>query len=289
MSNPVRIGQAIPPDRGPGVRKWLIVDRGFLDGARIAYLNTTWHVDTVSGLRSNMDVLEDARGILRLGPVPWQHYRAWNSPTPATQPESIQRREESRQRTLKSQGRWPEPLPPEKVVALTDMTSWDSYPLPLTVVLTRHKDKPTWGLVTTARTQDAPFIRQRYHLRETIEERHRQAKLFWDLTGFHSSNFNLVTHQVVFVALAYTLLQMQLLEENRPELNRMTRNRLKHQMLPYGNHIIVYAQNYYGFFDLPEYTEIIMDIQEPDKSKLQRKLRNIRREFLSSLNHPRGP
>jgi hypothetical protein len=50
---------------------------------------------------------------------------------------------------------------------------------------------------------------------------------------------------------------MQLLQENRPELNRMTRNTLKHQMLPYGNHIIVYAHNYYGFFDLPEYTEII--------------------------------
>jgi len=274
---------------GPGVMKWLIVDRGFLDGARIGHLKTKWHVDTVSGLKSNMDVLEDARGLLRLGPVPWQHYRPWNPPTPAAQPESIRKREESRQRTLKSQGRWPEPPPPEKVVALTDMTSWDSCPLPLTVVLTQQKDKPPWGLVTTAHTQDAPFIRQRYHLRETIEERHRQAKLFWDLTGFHSPNFNLVTHQVVFVALAYTLLQMQLLQENRPELNRMTRNRLKHQMLPYGNHIIVYAQNYYGFFDLPEYSEILMDIQEPGKSKLRKKVRRIRREFLSSLNRPRGP
>ena len=128
-----------------------------------------------------------------------------------------------------------------------------------------------------------------YHLRETIEERHRQAKLFWDLTGFHSPNFNLVTHQVVFVGLAYTLLQMQLVQENRPELNRMTKNTLNHQMLPYGNHIIVYTQNYYGFFDLPEYTEIIMGITEPSKTKLLKKVRKIRREFLSSLSRPRGP
>lgn len=277
---------------GPGVMKWLIVDRGFLDGARIGHLKTEWNVDTVSGLKSNMDLLEDARGLLSLGPVPWQDYRPCNPPpTPAiaAKPESIRKREESRQLTLKSQGRWPEPPPAEKVVALTDMTSWDSCELPLTVVLTQQKDKPPWGLVTTAHTQDAPFIRQRYHLRETIEERHRQAKLFWDLTGFHSPNFNLVAHQVVFVALAYTLLQMQLLQENHPELNRMTRNRLNHQMLPYGNHIIVYAQNYYGFFDLPEYTEIIMDIHEPAKSKLRKKVRRIRREFLSSLNRPRGP
>ncbi len=276
---------------GPGVMKWLIVDRGFLDGGRMAHLKTQWNVDTVSGLKSNMDLLEDARGLLRLGPVAWQDYRGWNPPKAAVaaQPESIRKREQCRQRTLKSQGRWPRAGPPEKVVALTDLSSWDSCPLPLTVVLTQLKDKPPWGLVSTAHTQDAPFVRQRYDLRETIEERHRQAKLFWDLSRFHSPNFNLVTHQVVFVALAYSLLQMQLLQENRPELNRMTRKTLKHQMLPYGNHIIVYAQNYYGFFDLPEYTEIILDIQEPAKSKLRKKLRRIRREFLCSLKRPRGP
>jgi hypothetical protein len=272
---------------GPGVMKWLIVDRGFLDGERIGHLKKTWDVDTVSGLKSNMAILEDARGLLRLGPVAWQEYRPWSPPPLAPKPQS--KRERSRQRTLKSKGRWPEPPPPEKVVALTELNSWESCPVPLTVVLTQQKDKPPWGLVTTAHTQDAPFIRQRYHLRETIEERHRQAKLFWDLTGFHSPDFNLVAHQVVFVALAYTLLQMQLLEENRPELNRMTRKHLQHQMLPYGNHIIVYAHHYYGFFDLPEYTEIIMNIEEPGKSKLLKKVRRIRREFLSSLNRPRGP
>jgi hypothetical protein len=275
---------------GPGVMKWLIVDRGFLDGARIAQLKTQWQVDTVSGLKSNMAILEDARGLLRLGPVAWQQYLPWSPPPPpAAKPEELRQREQARQRTLKSQGRWPQPPPPEKVVAFTKMTSWEACPYPLTVVLTQQEDKPPWGLVTTAHTQDAPFIRQRYRLRETIEERHRQAKLFWDLSGFHSPDFKLVTNQVVFVGLAYTLLQMQLLQENRPELNRMTKNTLKHQMLPYGNHIIVYAQNYYGFFDLPEYTEIIMDIQEPGKSKLRKKVRRIRREFLSSLNRPRGP
>jgi len=155
--------------------------------------------------------------------------------------------------------------------------------------LTQQKDKPPWGLVTTAHTQDGPFLRGRYHLRDTIEERHRQTKLFWDLTGFHSPNFNLVTNQVVFVALTYTLLQMQLLGENRPELNRMTRRTLRYQMLPYGNHIIVYAKQYYGFFHLPEYTEIIMNIVEPGKSKLLKKVRRMCRHFLWSLERPRAP
>jgi len=275
---------------GSGVMKWLIVDRGFLDGERIAHLKRRWDVDTLSGLRSDMRVLEDARGLLKLEPVEWQDY---HPPKPASitvaEPCSIIGREVARQRTLKARGRWPKPQPPEKVVALGDLTSWDTCPVPLTVVLTQRRDKPPWGLVTTAQTRDAPFLRGRYHLRETIEERHRQAKLFWDLTGFHSPNFNLVTNQVVFVALTYTLLQMQLLRENQPELNRMSRRRLQHQMLPYGNHIVVYAQEYYGFFDLPEYTEIVMTIVEPGKTKLLKKMRRIRRDFLGSINHPRGP
>ncbi len=277
---------------GSGVMKWLIVDRGFLDGKRIGHLKKEWKVDTLSGLRSDMNVLEDARGLLKAEPVKWQDYQPYTPPPPpvtAAKPESILSREEARQRTLKLQGRWPKPKPPEKVVAFNDLTSWDACPVPLTVVLTQQKDKPPWGLVTTSGTQDASFVRDRYHLRETIEERHRQTKLFWDLTGFHSPNFNLVTNQVAFVALTYTLLQMQLLGENRPELNRMTRRTLRHQMLPHGNHIVVYAQQYYGFFDIPEYSEIIMMIEEPGKSKLLGKIRRIRKDFLRGLNWPRGP
>ena len=277
---------------GPGVMKWLIVDRGFLDGERIGHLKTHWNVDTLSGLKSDMNVLEDARGLLRLEPVEWQDYYPPEPPPPpvtVARPESIKRRERARQRTLKAQGRWPQDAPPDKVVVFTDLTSWESCTVPLSVVLTQRPDKPPWGLVTTAHTQDGPFLRDRYHLRETIEERHRQTKLFWDLSGFHSPNFNLVTHQVVFVGLAYTLLQMQLLCENRPELNRMTRRTLQHQMLPYGNHIIVYRGQYFGFFDLPEYTEIIMGITEPAKSKLLRKVRRLRRDFLTTMKHPRPP
>lgn len=275
---------------GPGVMKWLILDRAFLDGDRMAHLKRDWGVDTLSGLKSDMNVLEDARGLLKLGPVAWQDYRAPKPPPPMrAKPESLIRREEARERTLKGQGRWPQEAPPDKVVVFNDLTSWESCTVPLSVVLTQRPDKPPWGLVTTAHTQDGPFLRDSYHLRETIEERHRQTKLFWDLSGFHSPNFNLVTHQVVFVGLAYTLLQMQLLCENRPELNRMTRRTLQHQMLPYGNHIIVYAGQYFGFFDLPEYTEIIMGITEPAKSKLLRKVRRLRRDFLTAMKHPRPP
>jgi len=110
---------------GEGVMKWLIVDRGFLDGERIGHLKKRWNVETLSGLRSDMNVLEDARGLLRAGPVEWQEYRPHKPPPPpvtAAKPESILSREEARRRTLKLQGRWPKPQPPEKVVAFTDLT-----------------------------------------------------------------------------------------------------------------------------------------------------------------------
>lgn len=214
---------------GKGVMKWLIVDGGFLDGEKIGHLKNDWDVDTITGLRSNMAILEDALGLLRMWKVDWQDYRPVKPPEPLRppKPEEIIRREQARQRTLKDKGRWPEPSEPEKVVAINDLTSWDACPVPLTVILTYQENKPPWGLATTAYTQNAPFVRSRYHLRKTIEERHRQTKLFWDLTGFQSPNFNQVANQVVFVGLAYTLLQIQLLDENRPELNRMTRTILK--------------------------------------------------------------
>jgi hypothetical protein len=263
---------------GQGVMKWLVVDRGFLDGRRIGSLKTKWNVDTVVALRSDMNVLEDARGLLRLGPVTWQDYYPAPRELPVVGPLGI---------GLPS----PETkeLPPEKVVALNHLTSWDACPVELTVVLTEQRRKEPWGIATTAKTQNAPRIRHLYHLRETIEERHRQTKVFWDLTAFHSPNFNLVTNQVVFVALMYTLLQMKMFAEHHPELNRLTRPSLLGHMRPHDNHLVVYAQQYYAFFDAPEYTEIVMTIEEPGKSKLLRKVRRIRRDYLGGLKLPRGP
>lgn len=277
---------------GRGIMKWLIVDRGFLDGGQIGHLKRDWGVNTLSGLKSNMAILEDALGLLRMGEANWQDYRQVplkQSLPPADKPEVIVKREQARQRTLKAQNRWTEDKALEKIVVFNDLESWDACCVPLTVVLTAQEEKPHWGLVTTFHTQDGSLLRDLYHLRETIEERHRQTKLFWDLTGFHSPNFNLVTNQVVFVGLAYTLLQMQLLDENKPELNRMTRISLKGQLLPYSNHIVIYNKQYFAFFNVPEYTQIIMDIVEPGKSKLRKRVRKLQREFLHGMKNPRGP
>jgi len=277
---------------GRNVMKLLIVDRGFLDGERIGHLKTRWGVDTLSGLRSDMAVLEDARGVMKLGTVPWQEYqpaRHMAPPRYSPQPDPVARRERARQRTLKKEGKIAPPPPPEKVAVVNDLTSWSSCPVPLTVALSERLDGAPWGLVTTRRTQDGAFLRDTYHLREAIEERYRQTKLFWDLTGFHSPNFNLVVNQVVFVALAYTLVQMHLKAESMTTFSRTTMPVLRRQMLPYANHVIVYHGSFFAFFSVPEHTAIILDIEGTAKDKLKRTMRRLQREFLHELQNVRSP
>jgi hypothetical protein len=58
-----------------------------------------------------------------------------------------------------------------------------------------------------------------------IEEGHRQLKCFWDMTRFTSRTFSLVLNQIVFVLLAYNLLQIFLRAQSKPPLSRRSRSR----------------------------------------------------------------
>jgi len=157
------------------------------------------------------------------------------------------------------------------------------------VVLTEREGEKPWGLVSTRRTQDAAFLRTMYHVRGAIEERYRQTKLFWDLAGFRSPNFNLVVNQVVFVALAYTLVQMHLKAESMTSFSRTTMPALRQQMLPYANHVIVYHGTYFAFLSIPEYTKLVLDIEGAARKKLKRTMQRLQYEFMHSLQQVRSP
>ena len=275
---------------GKGVMKWLIADRGFLDGEKFSCLKREWEVDSLSGLKSNMNILEDARGLLKLEKPDWQDYYPPQKEQPVPyvpQPEKIRKREKTRQQTLKNQNRWPEKPQPEKVVVFNDLTSWDSCDVPLSVALTDCKDREPWGLVTTCKTEDATFLREMYFLRGGIEERYRQTKLFWDLTDFTSPNFNLVVNRVVFVAMAYTFLQMHVNNENLNELARKTRKKLLESFSRYTNHVIVYHKQKVAFLTLLEYSQIIIDLEGRAKQKMKKTMRRLEREFVHGLETPR--
>ncbi len=114
---------------GKGVIKDLILDRGFLDGEAIGKVKTEYGIDVTIGVRRNMNVLEDALGLVHLPEVQWERYTREPSEPPvpyarhyadAPRPERIEKREAARQKTLAAQraaGELPPRKEPEQIMA----------------------------------------------------------------------------------------------------------------------------------------------------------------------------
>jgi hypothetical protein len=290
---------------GPGVVRRLIIDRGFIDGEEISALKKTHGVDTLIPLKKSMDLYADVLGLVRGGHV---HFAPYDppSPKPPTQPRptrvpaKLRKREERRQATLAAQRAEEPPPPPDKVLVrsevgvVSDLRSWSSCTIPVNVVVNREVyadgHEQVWMLMDTRPVLRAAESRDDYRLRTQIEERHRQLKCFWDLTDFKARALSLVVNQVIFVALAYTLLQLFLMrEQKRPELNRRTLPRLRDQLLPSDTHIVIYTDNRCAFLSPIEYTELLLSLSEIAKKKILQQTSRIRRQQSSELNLVRGP
>ena len=284
---------------GQGVMKVLLVDRGFINGPQIGRLKTDYGIDTVIPIRSDMDILADVQGLQQL-PTTWEPYEARRRPPLASQRPprpphpTAQKRERKRQKTLarrRAQEQAQDPPDPSKVREQTliarfpGLTSWSDCPVPLTGVLSRdvyadgHEE--SWLVVSTAAQWSARQIRDRYGLRTDIEERHRQVKCFWDLTRFHSTAWNLIVSQTVFVCLTYSLLQIHLVQQGHEELNRRTWPTTR-RLLPDGDRVIVYRQQYFGFFSLLEHMELTLSLQGKARRKALAKTRRLQQGVLGS-------
>ena len=292
---------------GPGVLRRLLLDRGFLDGGAIGRCKQAHGIDVLIPVRQNMAVYQDALGLLRLPGVAFTPYappppRPLDAPRPRPAPEQVRQREAKRQQTLRArQASAPPPPPAEtrvraEVAGIDGFQSWESCPVPLAVVISREVygdgREDLWMLLDTqplGAPSAAAARRDEYHLRTTIEEGHRQLKCFWDLTHFTSRAFALVVNQVVFVALAYTLLQLYLRQQGRAELNRRTRPRVRAQLLPSAAVILIYCQQRFATLTPLEYTELLLTLAEPARGKILARARRLRRELLHALPNPRPP
>ena len=179
------------------------------------------------------------------------------------------------------------------MAAIGEFQSWDSCTVPLTVVANREHyadgRQEIWFLIDTREAQDPCQIQQEYHLRTSIEERYRQLKCFNDLTHFTSRAFSMVVNQVVFIMLAYNLLQFYLLKQGRKELNQKTLPRIRQQLLPSDNYVIVYYQNYYGLFRPFELVGFAVTLGEEARKKIAAKCQRIGRELDGALDNLRPP
>lgn len=259
---------------GPGVMKMVIVDRGFIDGATISHLKQDHGVDTLVPLRKGMLDLAEAKVLAEADGQAWE---VWHPPAPKAppappeRPASIRKREKKRQETLEKRKGEREGAPPrviEKVElkAVRDMGLWETLRVPIQVVLMReHMSDGTvneWNLATTNQELTPLEVRARYHARTSIEERHRHLKCFWDLTAFRSRAFSLVTAQVTFVLLAYSLLQVFLAKLDRGDLNDMTRERLLGELGYEDDKVVLYSRNRVAYLTPLEHQKELLTLSE---------------------------
>jgi hypothetical protein len=287
---------------GTGVMKRLILDRGFLDGKAISQCKEQYGIDVLIPVRRSMDIYEDAMALFQLPDIQWvcvEEPVAKTTELPRPRPESIIKREKKRQETLEQLKEHTPSPPPEEIIVkreaavIGEFRSWSACTVPLSVVANRETyadgHQNTWLLLDTKAVEDPTQASEDYHLRTTIEERHRQLKCFIDLSQFTSRAFSMVVNQVVFIMLSYTLLQLYLLRQGRTELNKKTPPRIRQQLLPADNHIIVYFENYYGLFAPLEFTETIATLGEEARKKVAEKSRRLRRELNGVMRNPRPP
>lgn len=280
---------------GKDVMKVLLLDRGFINGPEIGRLKRDHGIDTVIPIRSDMNLQDDVRGLMKL-PTTWEEYEPKHRPPlpDVTAPSHGQpmhpkaaKREKARQQTLAQQraereaAESPDPSRVRErtlIARFAELKSWWDCPVPLTGVLSRdvYADghETSWLVVTTNANWSARRVRDLYALRTDIEERHRQVKCFWDLTRFYSTAWSLVVSQTVFVCLTYSLLQLHLLQQGHEALNRRTMPTTR-RLLPDGDRVVVYRQQYFAFFTLLEHMEMTLSLEGKPRRRALKKAREL--------------
>ena len=302
-------------ERGP--MKLLMIDRGLIDGPNIGRLKTDHRIDTVVPLKKNMDAYKDAIGLTRRKDFPWETYQlpyaTERGQKDRPKHPTIVKREATRQKTLAKKKGLPPPQPvaqPQILLGIArGVSSWTDCPVPLTLegqelkahLINREIDKDgnvdDWVLATTSATMTASGTRENYKLRTAIEERHRQYKCFWDLAHMTSCQFSMVVSQVLWVLLAYTLLQGHIFLRHRQAMNPRTRGRLLQILNPALEVVAVYYQQRVCrrkswkriFMSLGEFGTILLELEEEPRAKLKPKMKQIQRDIYHLLQNARPP
>lgn len=232
---------------GKGVMQLLIVDRGFISGEFVTYVKRQLNSDILMPLRSNMDALKDPVKIAESFNYKWLRY------------------DEYRKHGVKYI---------EDVTVVGNVDIWKECEVPLHTCIMRITGSDGsvkyWGLSTTFKPKDAREAFDLYTLRTQIEERHRQIKNFWHINKFTSPDKSLVEAHVLFTLLTYSLIQLYLNKDHLNAIANKTIQSLKNEEQMGTNSVIVYSGNYFAVFDLDDYTEIIIDLNDEARLRLQK-------------------
>jgi len=79
------------------------------------------------------------------------------------------------------------------------------------------------------------------------------------------------------VSLTYSMLQLHLLKQGHAELNRRTPQTTR-RLLPDGDRVIMYRQQYFAFFSLLEHTELTLSLEGKARRRALAQARRLRQE-----------
>jgi hypothetical protein len=283
---------------GKGVIKWLILDRGFIDGERISRCKEQFQIDVVIPLKKNMNLWSDAWALAAR--QPWERLPE-PAPAPRTippsRPQSIRRREAKRQKTLEQIKAAAPPPEPDQIPTFSEccrmggFTSWSAARVPISVSCFKDHyadgNFHEWALLTTHSTLSGPKILEYYGKRPAIEERHRQLKCFYDLTRLRSRNFNAIAAQVIMLLLTYTLRQWQIWKWVEQNLAHLTPETLLGALKLLQQWIVIYWQMSYVQLPVVSFTREAMQLEGAAREKALRKLEALERDLFSPVPNPR--
>jgi len=280
---------------GTGVIKWLVLDRGFIDGEQISHCKGDWGIDVLIPMKKKMDIWTDAWALAAqepwntVGPKP-----AVVATPPANRPEWIRRREAKRQQTLSASKT---PLPSAerwmqtRYCWIEGFRSWTAATIPLSVLCLQdeyadghHQD---WALITTCAGAEPLKMLHLYGKRPAIEERHRQLKCFYDLTDFRSRSFNAIAAQVLMVLLTYTLRQWQLWKFLDQSLANLTPEGWAARLRLLQQWIVIYSGMSYTHLPVVTFAREAILLQGEARAKALRKLEQLEATLLAQIPNPR--
>jgi hypothetical protein len=283
---------------GTGVIKWLVLDRGFVDGEQISRCKEQWAIDVVIPVKKNMDLWTDAWALAQQEhwtPIPAEAKAP--SPIPASRPEQVRRREAKRQQTLAQRKSLLPPPPAQECYSHSDycwiggFRSWTAATVPISVVCLRdhyadnhHQD---WALMSTYEGAEPLRLLDYYRKRTAIEERHRQLKCFYDLSDFRSRSLNAIAAQVVMVLLTYTLRQWQLWKFLEETMANLTPEVLAQQLRLMQQWIVIYLGLAYTQLPVVSFTREAIQLEGTAREKALRKLKVLEETLLAPVLNPR--
>lgn len=272
-----QIVETVAREGGKGWMRWLVADRGFIDGEWIGELKKKHGTNLVIPLRKNMDAYHDVVGLARLGKedVPWEVLK-----------------EERNERG--------EIVVREQVTAFSKIESWKECPIPLYAALIKKEwrnkqgepEEDQWVITSPEPFGSGRALVDFYHRRSRIEEVNRQLKQPRRLDRFTSPKYELVVSHIVFTLLTYSLIELYLRWRERWDLTGSFLRTLQREHSLGQHGVVAYAGDRFATYDQEDYTKILLQLDRPSRRQMLERIEQRQKEregWLDSGEESGGP